>query len=124
MKIIFRILIFTSAWFLFACSDTKPRNFFAASGIAVGIPALVEPNVYRIPIIFETEITHSGQWTDAVQAEIDGTDIQVTAVFTHANRESQYPGYIELSNVSSGVYNLKYRDPDGTLHLIQKISLP
>ena len=85
---------------------------------------MVKAGNYRIPIDFETEIVHSGQWIDTVQAEIDGSDIQVTAIFTHANRESRYPGYIEVTGARAGVYTLQYRDPDGNLHLIESVTLP
>ena len=124
MKMILRTALLLAAMGLVGCGDKKSRSFFAPSGVFVGSPVMVEAGAYRIPIKFETEIVHSGQWIDTVQAEVDGSDIQVTAVFTHANRESRYPGYIEVSRARPGVYALQYQDPDGTLHLIELVSLP
>jgi hypothetical protein len=109
---------------LSGCSDEKSRDFFAAGGITVGTPASTEPGTHRIPMEFETEIVHSGQWIDAVSAKVSGTDILVTVSFTSANRKSGYPGYIEVKGLSAGTYSLKYRDPDGTDHSIGSIVLP
>jgi hypothetical protein len=112
------------AFGLFGCGDRKSRSFFASDGISIGVPVMMSAGNYRIPVDFETEIVHSGQWIDTVQTEVDGTDILVTAVFTHANRESRYPDYVVVTDVNPGVYNLKYRDPDGVHHFIEAVTLP
>ena len=124
MKTLLRTTLLLAAIVLAGCVDEKSRDFFATSGISVGDPVMVEAGTYRIPTDFETEIVHSGQWIDTVQAEIVGSDIQVTAIFTHANRKSRYPGYIEVSGARAGVYTLQYRDPDGALHPIKSVTLP
>lgn len=119
-----RSLILLTAIGLVGCGDPKSRNFFASSGITVGAPVATSTGNYRIPIEFETEIVHSGQWIDTVEAEVDGTEILITAVFTHANRKSRYPGYVEISDVSPGPYKVEYRDPDGARHLVKAVTLP
>lgn len=121
---IFRALILLTAIGASGCGDPKSRNFFASSGITVGTPVTTSTGKYRIPIEFETEIVHSGQWIDTVEAEVDGAEILVTAVFTQANRKSRYPGYVEISDVSPGAYKIEYRDPDGARHLVKSITLP
>ncbi len=124
MRAILRTLLFIAVTSLVACANTKSRDFFAANGITVGDPVKVKVGTYRIPISFETEIVHSGQWIDTTKAKIDGSDIQVTAIFTNANRKSRYPGYIEVNGARAGVYTLKYLDQDGTLHTIKSVTLP
>ncbi len=109
---------------LAGCSDKKARDFFAAGGITIGAPATLGAGAYKIPIEFETEDVHSGQWIDAVSTKVDGSDILVTANFTSANRKSGYPGYVEVKGVSAGTYTLKYRDPDGSDHTIGPVVLP
>ena len=123
MKILCALILLTAIGVV-ACGDPKSRSFFASGGISVGAPVAMNAGHYRIPIEFETEIVHSGQWIDTVEAEVDGTKILVTAVFTHANRESRYPGYVEISDVSPGAYILHYQDPGGARHLIESIILP
>jgi hypothetical protein len=109
---------------LFAgCSDEKSRDFFAKGGIAIGAPAALGSGSYTTPIEFETEIVHSGQWLNAVDADVSGSDILFTASFT-SHRKSSYPGYIEVSGLSPGTYTLKYRDPNGTVHAIGSVILP
>jgi hypothetical protein len=108
---------------LAGCSDEKSRDFFAKGGITIGAPASLGSGSYKIPIEFETEIVHSGQWLNAVDADVSGLDILFTASFT-SNRKSSYPGYIEVSGLSPGTYTLKYRDPNGTVHAIGPVILP
>jgi hypothetical protein len=109
---------------LAGCSDEKSRDFFAKGGITIGAPAALGSGSYTIPIEFETEIVHSGQWLNAVDADVSGSDILFTASFTSAHRKSSYPGYIEVSGLSPGTYTLKYRDPNGTVHAIGPVILP
>jgi hypothetical protein len=123
MKIL-RAMILLTAIGVLGCGDPKSRNFFASSGITVGAPVTTSTGNYRIPIAFETEIVHSGQWIDTVEAEVDGTEILITAVFTHTNRKSRYAGYVEISDVSPGPYKIEYRDPDGARHLVKAVTLP
>ncbi len=119
-----KITLLIASFAISACSDMKSRDFFAAGGITIGVPAATQPGSYRIPIEFETKIEHSGQWIDAVSAKVSGSDIMVTATFTSANRKSGYPGYVEVKGISAGTYTLKYRDPDGTTHPIGPVVLP
>jgi hypothetical protein len=123
MKIL-RALILLTAIGLLGCGDPKSRSFFASSGITVGAPVTTSRGNYRIPIEFETEIIHSGQWIDTVEAKVDGTKILITAVFTHANRKSRYPGYVEISDASPGAYKIEYQDPDGARHLVKAVTFP
>jgi hypothetical protein len=109
---------------LTGCSEKKSRDFFAKGGITIGAPAQLGSGSYKIPIEFETEIVHSGQWIDAVEADVAGSDILLTASFTSANRKSSYPGYVKVNGVSPGTYTLKYRDPNGTVHAIGPVILP
>jgi hypothetical protein len=124
MNHISKITLLITSFAISACSDMKSRDFFAAGGITIGAPAATEPGTYRIPIEFETKIEHSGQWIDAVSANVSGSDILVTATFTSANRKSGYPGYVELKGIPAGTYALKYQDPDGTEHPIGRVVLP
>jgi hypothetical protein len=119
-----RVLILLTAIGVVGCGDPKSRDFFASGGITVGAPVTTGPGSYRIPIEFETGIVHSGQWIDTVEAEVDGTEILITAVFTQADRKSRYPGYIEISDASPGPYKIEYRDPDGARHLVKAVTLP
>jgi hypothetical protein len=112
-----------AALVLGGCSDEKSRDFFAKGGITIGAPAALGSGSYTIPIEFETEIVHSGQWLNAVDADVSGSDILFTASFT-SHRKSSYPGYIEVSGLSPGTYTLKYRDPNGTVHAIGSVILP
>jgi len=109
---------------LVGCSDQKPRNFFAPGGITIGAPSAPGSGAYQIPIEFETAILHSGQWIDAVDAEIAGSDILTTASFISVDRKNPYPGYIEVDGISPETYDLIYRDPDGTDHAIESVLLP
>ena len=106
------------------CSDQKPRDFFAPSGITIGDPSALGVGAYKIPIEFETAIVHSGQWIDSVNAKVAGSDILITASFNSTNRKSNYPGYIEVKGASPGTYTLIYHDPDGTDHAIGSVTLP
>jgi len=124
MKHIIKTTLILAAMALAGCSDEKSRDFFAKGGITIGAPAALGAGSYKIPIEFETEIVHSGQWIDAVEADVAGSDILLTASFTSANRKSSYPGYVEVNGVSPGTYTLKYRDPDGTVHAIGPVILP
>ena len=124
MNNILGITLLLASITLSGCSDKKSRGFFAASGITIGAPAAIQPGTYRIPIEFETKIVHSGQWIDAVSANVSGSDILVTATFTSANRKSRYPGFVEVKGISAGTYALKYRDPDGTTHPMGPVVLP
>ncbi|WP_411825578.1 hypothetical protein [Luteolibacter sp. AS25] len=124
MRILLRTTLLLAVIFAVGCGYKKSRDFFAASGISVGEPVKVDAGEYRIPMEFKTKDMHSGQWIDIVKSNIKGSDILVTAVFTQSNRQSRYPGYIEISSARGGVYALKYRDPDGTLHPIQAVTLP
>lgn len=124
MKHIIKNTLILAAIALAGCSDEKSRDFFAKGGIASGAPAALGSGSYKIPIKFETEIVHSGQGIDTVDAEVAGSDILIIASFTHANRKSSYPGYVEVNGVSPGTYTLKYRDPDGTVHAIGPVILP
>lgn len=120
-----KAILILAAIALVGCSDEKSRNFFAkGGGITIGAPAALGSGAYKIPIRFETEIIHSGQWLEKVNTEVVGSDILLTASFTSSNRKSSYPGHIEVARVSSGTYALKYRDPDGTLHAIGSVMLP
>jgi hypothetical protein len=103
---------------LTGCSEKKSRDFFAKGGITAGAAAALGSGSYKIPMEFETEIVHSGQWIDAVDATVSGSDILITASFISGNRKGSYPGYVKINGVSPGTYTLKYRDPDGTIHAI------
>ena len=109
---------------LASCSQKKSRDFFAKGGITIGAPAALGSGSYKIPIEFETEIVHSGQWIDTVDADVSGADILLTARFTSSNGKSGYPGYIEVKGISPGTYSIKYRDPDGTVHTLGRAILP
>ena len=109
---------------LASCSQKKSRDFFAKGGITIGAPAALGSGSYKIPIEFETEIVHSGQWIDTVDADVSGVDILLTASFTSSNGKSGYPGYIEVKGISPGTYSIKYRDPDGTVHTLGRAILP
>lgn len=109
---------------LTGCSERKGHDFFAAGGVTVGVPIVVEHGVYRIPIEFETKIVHAGQWIDTVGSEVTGADIFVTARVTTTARKSRYPGYIELKGVAAGSYTLNYRDPNGSVHSMGSVLLP
>lgn len=109
---------------LASCSQKKSRDFFAKGGITIGAPAALGSGSYKIPIEFETEIVHSGQWIDTVDADVSGADILLTASFTSSNGKSGYPGYIEVKGISPGTYSIKYRDPDGTVHTLGRAILP
>lgn len=124
MQHIIKTTLILAAIALAGCSQKKSRDFFAKGGITIGAPAALGSGSYKIPIEFETEIAHSGQWIDAVDADVAGSDILLTASFTSANRKSSYPGYVEVNGVSPGTYTLKYRDPDGAVHAIGKVVLP
>lgn len=124
MNPVIKITLLIASIALSGCSEKKSRDFFAAGGIAIGAPAAIEPGTYRIPMDFETEIVHSGQWIDVVSAKVSGADILVTASFTSANRKSRYPGYVEVKGLSAGTYTLKYLDPDGTAHAMGPVVLP
>jgi hypothetical protein len=124
MKHVLKIALLMASFAMTACSEPKPRDFFAARGITIGAPAAIEPSSYRIPIKFDTKIVHSGQWIDAVSAKVSGSDILVTATFTSANRKSGYPGHVEVKGIPAGTCTLKYRDPDGTTHPIGPVVLP
>ncbi len=124
MKSIVKHTFILAAFVLVGCSEEKSRDFFAKGGITVGVPAALGSGSYKIPVEFETEIVHSGQWIDGVDAEVVGSDIFLTASFTSANRKSGYSGHVEVEGVSPGTYTLKYRDPDGTVHAIGPVVLP
>ena len=121
---IVKTTLILTAIVLVGCSDKKSRDFFAKGGISIGAPAALGSGSYKIPIEFQTEIVHSGQWIDAVDTEVAGADILLTARFTSANRKSGYPGYVQVNGVAPGNYTLKYRDPDGTVHAIGPVILP
>jgi hypothetical protein len=87
MKHILKTTLILAAIALAGCSDEKSRDFFARGGITIGAPAALGSGSYQIPIEFETEIVHSGQWIDTVDAEVAGADILVTASFTSSNRK-------------------------------------
>ena len=124
MKHVIKTTLTLAAIALAGCSDKKSRDFFAKGGITIGAPAPLGSGSYKIPIEFETEIVHSGQWIDAVDSDVAGSDILLTAIFTSANRKSSYPGYVKVNGVSPGTYTLKYRDPNGTVHTIGPVILP
>ena len=124
MKHIIKTTLILATIALAGCSDEKSRDFFAKGGITIGAPTALKTGSYKIPLEFKTEIVHSGQWIDAVNAEVAGSDILLTASFTSANGKSSYPGFIEVNGVSPGTYTLKYRDPDGTVHAIGPVILP
>jgi hypothetical protein len=124
MNPVIKITLLIASLALSGCSEKKSRDFFAAGGIAIGAPAAIEPGTYRIPMDFETEIVHSGQWIDVVNAKVSGADILMTASFTSANRKSRYPGYVEVKGLSAGTYTLNYLDPDGTAHAMGPVVLP
>jgi hypothetical protein len=107
-----------------SCSQKKSLDFFAKGGITIGAPAALGSGSYKIPIEFETEIVHSGKWIDAVDADVAGADILLTATFTSSNGKSGYPGYIEVKGISPGTYFIKYRDPNGTVHTLGRAILP
>lgn len=124
MQHIIKIILILTAIALAGCSDEKSRDFFAKGGITIGAPAALGSGSYKIPIEFETKIVHSGQWIDAVDADVAGSDILLTASFSSAKRKSSYPGYVEVNGLSPGTYTLKYRDPDGKVHEIGQVVLP
>ena len=70
MKHIAKTTLISAVLGLAGCSDDKPRDFFAKGGITIGAPAGLGSGSYKIPIEFQTEIAHSGQWIDAVDAEV------------------------------------------------------
>lgn len=124
MKHTIKSTLILAAIALAGCSDKKSRDFFAKGGITISAPAALGSGSYKIPISFETAIVHSGQWIDAVNVDVAGSDIVLSASFTSANRKSGYPGYVKVNGVSPGNYTLKYRDPNGTVHAIGPITLP
>lgn len=124
MKSLIKCTLILAAVALAGCSEEKSRDFFAKRGITVGAPAALGSGSFEIPIEFETDIVHSGQWIDGVDAEVVGSDILLTASFTSANRKSGYSGHVEVHGVSPGSYTLKYRDPDGSVHAIGPVVLP
>jgi hypothetical protein len=124
MQHIIKTILILTVIALAGCSDEKSRDFFAKGGITIGAPAALGSGAYKIPLEFETEIVHSGQWIDAVDADVAGSDILLTASFSSAKRKSSYPGYITVNGLSPGTYTLKYRDPDGKVHEIGKVVLP
>ncbi len=124
MQHIIKTTLILSALALAGCSDEKSRDFFAKGGITIGNPAALGSGSYKIPIEFETEIVQSGQWIDAVDADVAGSDILFTASFSSAKRQSSYPGYVKVNGLSPGTYTLKYRDPDGKVHEIGQVVLP
>ena len=124
MKNILKTTLILVVLALTGCSEKKSRDFFAKGGITAGAAAALGSGSYKIPMGFETEIVHSGQWIDAVDATVSGSDIQITASFISGNRKGSYPGYVKINGVSPGTYTLKYRDPDGTLHAIGPVVLP
>jgi hypothetical protein len=124
MKSIIKTTLILAVIALVSCSEEKSRDFFAKGGVTIGAPAALGSGSYKIPIEFETEIVHSGQWIDAVDADVSGVDILLTASFTSSNGKSGYPGYIEVHGVSPGTYTIKYRDPDGTIHPLGSAILP
>jgi len=124
MHHIIKTTLILTAIALAGCSDKKSHDFFAKGGITIGTPAALGSGSYKIPLEFETAIVHSGQWIDAVDTDVAGSDILLTASFTSANRKSSYPGYVKVNGVSPGTYTLKYRDPNGTVHAIGPVILP
>lgn len=102
----------------------KSRDFFAPKGIVIGAEEVTAEGAFRVPITFKTAIIHSSQWIDTVKVSVVGKSILITADFTTAGRKSRYPGYIELKALSSGEREIKYRDPDGKLHPLGKVTVP
>jgi hypothetical protein len=124
MKHIVKTMLSLAIIALASCSEEKSRDFFAIGGITIGAPSALGSGSYKIPLEFETEIVHSGQWIDKVDAEVVGADILLTASFTSANHKGRYPGYSKIDGVSPGNYTLKYRDPDGIVQEIGKVVQP
>ena len=122
-----RVLILTVclAGVLTGCLEKKPRSFFASDGIGIGTPKK-EGNVYRVPVTFTTTIVHSEQWIYVVETSTDGNTIYLTAIFTTPPglKESRYKDVIEVHDAKAGVYHLRYRDPDGSLHDSGTVTLP
>lgn len=109
---------------LAGCLEPKPRNFFAADGIRLGAP-LRQIDHFYLPIDFKTAVENSGQWLYDVKCTIEDNTITVTAIFTVPPnlQESRYHGAIDLLGSKRGVYQVRYRDPDGTLHDIGTTTL-
>lgn len=105
-------------------AEEKSRDFFAPKGIVIGAEEVTAEGAFRVPITFETAIMHSSQWIDTVKVSVEGKSIFITADFTSTGRKSRYPGYIELKDLSSGEREIKYRDPDGKLHPLGKVTVP
>lgn len=124
MSRLIKTIFFLTTMALVGCSNKKPYDFFAKGGITIGTPTASGAGSYKIPLECKTEIVHSGQWIDAVDAVVAGSDILVTVSFSSSQRKSAYPGYVNVSDVRSGTYTLKYRDPDGTVHAIGPVILP
>ena len=124
MSQLIKTIVFLTTMVLIGCSDKKPHDFFAKGGITIGTPTASGAGSYKIPLECKTAIVHSGQWMDAVDAVVAGSDILITASFSSSQGKSAYPGYINVSDVTPGTYTLKYRDPDGTLHAIGSVVLP
>lgn len=94
MQHINKTTLILAAIALASCSQKKLRDFFDKGGITIGAPAVLESGAYKMPLEFETEIVHSGQWIDAVDAEVAGSDILLTASFSSSKRKGSYPGYV------------------------------
>ena len=92
MKNILKTTLILVVLALTGCSEKKSRDFFAKGGITAGTAAALGSGSYKIPMEFETEIVHSGQWIDAVDATVAGSDILITASFISGNRKGSYPG--------------------------------
>lgn len=104
-------------------AEEQPRNFFATKGIVVGTPVDEDGGNYQIPIRFQTKDLHSALAVSSVTTSVKGSDILVTAEYAVV-KNSHYPGYVEQSGITAGTYDLKYRDPDGTLHPVESVKLP
>ena len=98
--------------------DWMPSCAFLRSLYYVAVQGMIIGSVMKTPIV-TVSVPFARQIGRILKASI-----LITADFTSAGRKSRYPGYIELKDLSSGEREIKYRDPDGKLHPLGKLTLP
>lgn len=103
--------------------ERKDRAFFAQDGIQLGQPETTDDGHVFVPITFQTEIIHSGQWLYDIDSEVKGDQVLITAIFSVPPKlqPSIYMGGVTIPSPQEKTYKLLYLDPSGTTHPIGKV---
>lgn len=105
-------------------TSSKPVPYSYYTPITIGAPVVEGRRVVAPVSLVDAQPVNSALAPYHIKTRISGHEIDMTVVVALAGDRSLKRYQLDLTGVPSGDYTVSYRDPDGTRHKLNQITVP